>query len=68
MMAEASAEAIRRVNKAMGDNPTAMTFLLGEKYIMAMQELGQSQNAKMVILPADLQEAVRGLFGKMSGR
>ena len=64
MLAEASAEAIRRVTSAIGDHSTPMAYLLGEKYIAAMERLGEKDNAKLVELPADLQEAVKGLFGR----
>lgn len=64
MMAEASAEAIRRVSAAIGDQAGPMAFLLGEKYIAAMERLGEKDNAKLVVLPADLQDAVRGLLGR----
>jgi regulator of protease activity HflC (stomatin/prohibitin superfamily) len=64
MLAEASAEAIRRVTAAIGDQSGPMSYLLGEKYIAAMERLGEKDNAKLVVLPADLQEAVRGLFGR----
>ena len=63
MMAEASAEAIRRVSAAIGDQTGPMGFLLGEKYIAALERLGDKDNAKLLVLPADLQQAVRGLFG-----
>ena len=61
-LAEASAEAIRRVTVAIGDNQTPMLYMLGEKYVTAMQRLGESTNAKLVLLPGDLQEAVKGLL------
>ncbi|MDX9943690.1 MAG: SPFH domain-containing protein [Azonexus sp.] len=64
MLAEASAEAIRRVSAAIGDRAGPMSYLLGEKYIAAMERMGEKDNSKLVVLPADLQEAVRGLFGK----
>lgn len=64
MLAEASAEAIRRVTSAIGGHSTPMAYLLGEKYIAAMERLGEKDNAKLVVLPADLQEAVKGLFGR----
>lgn len=68
MLAEASAEAIRRVTSAIGNETGPMLYLLGEKYIAAMDRLGQSPNAKTVILPADLQESLRGLVGRFSAR
>ncbi|MCL2523540.1 MAG: SPFH/Band 7/PHB domain protein [Betaproteobacteria bacterium] len=64
MLAEASAEAIRRVTVAIGQESGPMAYLLGEKYIAALENMGTKDNAKVVVLPADLQEAVRGLFGR----
>ena len=61
-LAEASAESIRRVTNALGTESTPMMYILGEKYISAMGKLADSQNAKVVVLPADLQEALKGLF------
>lgn len=63
MLAEASAEAIRRVSAAVGTESAPMLFLLGEKYIASLERLGASESARVVVLPADLQEAVRGLIG-----
>ena len=68
MLAEASAEAIRRISAAIGDQTGPMSYMLGEKYIRALERMGEKDNAKVVVLPADLQEAVRGLFGSVSGR
>lgn len=64
MLAEASAEAIRRVTSAVGDQTAPMLYLLGEKYIASMQALGQADGAKVVVLPADLQNALKGLIGR----
>jgi regulator of protease activity HflC (stomatin/prohibitin superfamily) len=58
MLAEASAEAIRRVTAAIGDQTGPMSYMLGEKYISALERMGEKDNAKLVVLPADLQEAV----------
>ena len=63
-LAEASAEAIKRVAAAVGTDDTAVRYILGEKFVAAMGHLAQSDNAKTVVLPADLQDAVRGLFGR----
>ena len=64
MLAEASAEAIRRIAAAIGDQTGPMSYMLGEKYIKALEHMGEKDNAKVIVLPADLQEAVRGLFGR----
>jgi len=66
-LAEASAESIRRVTASVGTEPTPMLYLLGEKYISAVQKLAGSDNAKMVLLPADIQETIGGLIGKVAG-
>lgn len=63
-LAESSAEAIRRVSAAIGNETGPMMFLLGEKYIAAMENLSRSQNTKTLLLPADLQETLRGILGK----
>lgn len=62
MLAQASAEAIRRVAEALPDRDTPVLYLLGEKYIAALNRLGQSENAKLVVLPGDLHESLKALF------
>ena len=64
MLAEASAEAIRRITAAIGEQTGPMSYMLGEKYIAALERMGEKDNAKVIVLPADLQEAVKGLFGR----
>lgn len=63
-LAEASAKAITLVKNAVGSEVTPAMYLLGERYIGAMENLANSSNAKMIVLPADLQETVRGLMGR----
>ncbi len=63
MLAEASAEAIRRFSAAAGSENAPLMYL-GEKYISALERLGDSDNAKLVVVPADLQETLRGVLGK----
>jgi regulator of protease activity HflC (stomatin/prohibitin superfamily) len=63
-LAESSSAAIQKVAQAMGDRDTPMLYLLGEKYILALDRLAASGNSKIVLLPADLQETLRGIFGK----
>ena len=66
-LAEASAEAIRRVTQAIGTAEAPMRYMLGEKYIAAMGRLADSQNAKTIVIPADLQETLRGVLGRDRG-
>ena len=63
-LAEASAESIRRVANAIGQQDAPMRYLLGEKYLAAMGKLAESSNAKTIVLPADLQESLRGILGR----
>ena len=63
-LAESSAQAIKNVAAAVGDRDGPMLFLLGEKYIRALDKLAASQNSKVVLLPGDLQDALRGILGR----
>ena len=63
-LAESSAQAIQKVAHAVADRDTPMLYLLGEKYIHAVENLAASGNSKFVLLPADLQDALRGILGK----
>lgn len=65
MLADASSQAITKVTGAFGENELPMLYLLGEKYIASLTKLAESPNAKMVLLPADLQSTLRGLFQKL---
>jgi regulator of protease activity HflC (stomatin/prohibitin superfamily) len=65
MLADASSQAITKVTGAFGENELPMLYLLGEKYITSMSKLAESPNAKMILLPADLQSTLRGLFQKL---
>ncbi len=66
VLAEASQTAIRKVAEATAANELPVVYLLGEKYIEAMRGLAGSQNSKLVILPADLPAAVRGLISTLT--
>ncbi len=64
VLAHASGKAIASISAALQDKELPATFLLGEKYIEAMRELSESDNAKTVVIPADLIHAVKGMIGK----
>ena len=63
-LAESSSQAIQKITSAVGDRDTPMLYLLGEKYILALDKLAASGNSKIVLLPADLQDALRGILGR----
>ncbi|WP_133862275.1 MULTISPECIES: SPFH domain-containing protein [Pseudomonas] len=65
-LAQASAAALSKISEAVGNEPTPVLYLLGERYINAMEKLATSDNAKTVVLPADIQQTLRGLLGTKS--
>lgn len=64
VLAESSQRAIEMVSSAVGDKEIPVAYLLGEQYVKAMQDLSKSSNAKTVVLPADVLNAIRGIMGK----
>ncbi len=62
VLADASREAIERVTQAIGEKELPVYYLLGEKYVLSMEKLAASSNAKTVIYPADLPETIRGML------
>ncbi|MEE9345478.1 MAG: stomatin-like protein [Methylococcales bacterium] len=62
LLAEASKEALSRVSEAIQDKELPAMYLLGEKYIEAMHSIAESGNSKIVVLPADIPAAVRGIM------
>jgi regulator of protease activity HflC (stomatin/prohibitin superfamily) len=63
VLAEATQTAITKVTEAITDQELPAMYLLGEKYINAIQDMASSPNAKTVLLPADLPSALRGILG-----
>jgi len=64
ILSNASKTAIENVTSAIQDKELPAMYLLGEKYIDAISAVSSSDNAKTIIIPADLPAAVRGLLGK----
>ena len=64
LLAEARQKSISMVSEPMNDKDMAVTYLLGEKYIAAMESLSTSENSKSIVLPADLPKAISGMIGK----
>jgi len=64
ILADASRKAIEMVTAAIGDNEMPVVYLLGQKYVDALENLSGSENSKMVVLPADFPAAVKGMMGK----
>ena len=64
VLARASQEAIDLVSSAIGEKEMPVTYILGEQYVKAMQEIAKSPNSKTVVLPADILSTLRGFIGK----
>ena len=63
VLANASQKAITLVSEAI-DGELPITYLLGEKYTAAMENLAASENTKTFVLPADLLNTVKGILGR----
>ena len=64
VLAASSQRAIEMITSAVGDKEVPVAYLLGEQYVKAMQEMAKSNNAKTVILPADIMSTIRGVMGR----
>ena len=64
VLAEASQRAIQKVTEAIEDRELPAMFIIGERYVEAMRQLSSSENAKIVVVPADIPAAIRGIMGQ----
>jgi regulator of protease activity HflC (stomatin/prohibitin superfamily) len=62
VLAEGTQRAIQKVTEAIQQNELPVVYLLGEKYVEALSSMSASQNAKVIVMPADLPAAVRGIM------
>ncbi len=62
-LASASAKAIEMIDQSMKEKELPAMFLLGDRYIDTLEKLGESGNAKFIVYPADLREAIKGMLG-----
>jgi len=65
VLADASQQAIEKVTTAIKDKELPAMYLLGEKYIESIRKISTSENGKIIVLPADIPAAVRGLIGNI---
>ena len=61
--ARASAESIKFITEAVKENNASAMFLLGDRYITALQKMSASENSKVIVMPGDLVGAVKSLMG-----
>ncbi len=64
VLAQASQTAINMVTQAIGDQEMPVVYLLGEKYVKSLEKVALSSNSKLVVFPADIPTAVKGMMGK----
>ncbi|NLY40388.1 MAG: paraslipin [Desulfovibrionales bacterium] len=65
VLAEADREAIAKVAQAAKEGELPLVFLLGQRYVYSMRKMAETDNAKVVVLPADIPAAVRGIMGSL---
>ena len=63
-LAEGSRKAIQLVSEITGKEDVSLPlhYLLGQRYVNAIKELSLAPGGKFVVLPADLQTAVKGIL------
>ncbi len=64
VMAEGDQLAITKITDALQNNELPVMFILGGRYIEALKTVSTSGNSKIVMLPADLPAAIKGMLGK----
>jgi len=62
VLAEGTQRAIQKVTEAIQQNELPVVYLLGERYVEALSSMSASQNAKVILMPADIPAAVRGIM------
>ena len=64
VLAAASQSAIEKITAGIQDKELPAMYLLGEKYVDAVQNISNSENSKVILLPADIPAAVKSIMGQ----
>lgn len=64
VLAQASKKAIELVTEAVGTQELPVVYLLGEKYVKSLENVAMSDNGKMVVFPADIPAAIKGMMSR----
>jgi regulator of protease activity HflC (stomatin/prohibitin superfamily) len=64
VLAKASQKAIEMVTQAIGSQELPVVYLLGEKYVKSLENVAKSDNGKMVVFPADIPAAIKGMMNR----
>jgi regulator of protease activity HflC (stomatin/prohibitin superfamily) len=62
-LAQASATALEMISDATEGKELSAMFLLGDRYINSLEKMSESDNAKFVVYPADVQATIKGMLG-----
>ena len=62
-LAEGSKKAIELIAETTSDTSLPLQYLLGQRYVESINTMGTSENSKVLLLPADLHESIRGVLG-----
>lgn len=65
-LADASRRAIQLIQETAPDPQLALQYLLGQKYVESLKEMGTSNNSKILLVPADLHESIRGILRRVT--
>jgi regulator of protease activity HflC (stomatin/prohibitin superfamily) len=65
VLAEGTQRAIQKVTEAIQQNELPVVYLLGEKYVEALKSISASQNSKVIVMPADIPAAIRGIMSRI---
>ena len=60
-LAQAEANALKMVGSSITTGDPS-TYLLGQKYVEGLMQLGKSGNSNYVVLPTDLINSIKSLF------
>lgn len=64
-LAKGQSQAIHQVTQVLSDKgELPVLYLLGDKYVDSIEKMAGSDNAKTVVLPADLLATVKGMLSK----
>lgn len=63
-MARAYAQSLEEISKALGEGARASDFVLGERYVAALEALLSNPSTRAVVVPADLDRLVGGILNR----
>jgi len=62
-LSESASTALKNIANGVGDKQLPAMYILGEKYIGALEKLSETENGKFVVMPSDITSSLAGLLG-----